>query len=127
MQIGTIYWDYKDGDDECHYQAKITDCVVTPERIRLEFIELGGEPEFSGSCDLSPANDQYLGHGQWVSEGESHQAVVALRIFEPEAGMISMEGTWHDEGDDAPYELGIEISAPVARSVTCAPQGAWDT
>lgn len=111
MYTGEFWLDYDDGDDEEHWQGRVTRCVVRDDQIVLDFS--GQDPDygaFEGTCNLHKQGVLFIGGGSFTVGKESGTATVSV-TFSQNGDTASIYGSWQDTGDSSAYDLAIELNA----------------
>jgi hypothetical protein len=109
MKSGTLWLDYDVGDDEEHYEAKVSRAVFRDNEVSIEFS--GHDPDdgnFHGNCRITGSGGAYSGPGTFSSRGESYESMVSVTVTS-EQGVTELSGTWLMVGDSHPYILTIEL------------------
>ena len=110
MYTGSLWLDFENEDEEEHYVASVSRCIIREDELVLEFSGSDEGHHFAGNCKLSKSSDGYSGKGNFAYAGSSQiSSSVAVSIENSGSGIL-VHGTWTDEGDTEPYELEAELS-----------------
>ncbi|NKC15012.1 MAG: hypothetical protein GKR94_35075 [Gammaproteobacteria bacterium] len=71
MYTGTLTLDYASEEEEDHYAASVTRCILTDDSLALEFSGSYDGAKFRGSARLRKMIDEYHGLGNFAFEGEA--------------------------------------------------------
>lgn len=109
MPEGELWLDFNNGEEEEHWEARVTHATLLNNEIVIEFSgrdpDLGG---FSGSFKAKRVGARYVGGGLFTVKGATTTAVVSLTLKVTDGG-IGIEGTWLDSGDSEPFDLTAEL------------------
>jgi hypothetical protein len=109
MYTGSLWLDFESEDEEAHYAANVTRCIIREDELILEFSGSYEGYHFTGSCKLSKSGTSYSGNGGFAYEGNSVVSSSVAVSIEKSGSEISLHGTWRDEGETVPYELEAEL------------------
>lgn len=109
MYTGKLWLDFKSDEEEAHYLAIISRCILRGDELDIEFSGADEGHKFTGGCTLLKKDDGYIGYGNFVYVGkESVPSTVSLRL-EKNGAEIDLDGTWQDQGDAELYQLVAEL------------------
>lgn len=109
MLKGKLWLDFESEDEEAHYAAEVSRCIIRENELILEFSGRDEGHHFSGKCTLSKSGAGYSGKGAFKYEGKKEVPSNIVLSLEKDGSEVSLHGTWRDEGDTEAYELEAEL------------------
>ncbi|WP_147275139.1 hypothetical protein [Thioalbus denitrificans] len=110
MYTGSLWLDFESEDEEAHYVANVSRCIIRDNELILEFSGSDEGHHFIGNCTLSKSGAGYSGKGSFEYAGNSEVSSSVAVSIEESGSEILLHGTWRDEGETVPYELEAELS-----------------
>jgi hypothetical protein len=109
MYTGDLWLDFESDEEEAHYSAQISRCILREDELVFEFSGADEGHIFTGSCTLRKNDDSYTGSGNFAYDGQDTvPSTVSLRL-EKDGTEIRLHGIWQDQGDTESYQLEAEL------------------
>jgi len=109
MYIGNLWLDFDSDEEDAHYSANVSRCILREDELVLEFSGVDEGHKFTGSCTLRKKDDSYTGSGNFAYDGkDTIPSTVSLEL-EINGAEIGLHGTWQDQRDAEPYQLEAEL------------------
>lgn len=112
MYSGQLHLDFDDGNVEHHLVATISRCILSDDKLVLEFHGRNEGDDFSGNFSLLKTGNFCHGSALWIAAcGNRYPATVSLKleVDGKSARYLTLSGTWLDEGESSPYQLEADL------------------
>ena len=109
MYTGKLYLDFDDDNEESHYVANVSRCLIRENELVMDFNGKDEGRAYQGSCRLSLSGENYIGKGTFCYEGEKPVYAAISLILNREEEEIFLTGMWRDDNDAQAYKLEVEL------------------